>query len=113
VTPTVQDLHDLLFTLETDDDDERARILRRAERATVHPGVSPTTELAAALVGQELGPVLSREAVSHVRSWLKARAIEKTTPAPVMQLVPPAPPRMLSPYLPPRGDDRPRRKLRW
>lgn len=111
MTPTVQDLHDLLSTLESDDDDERARILRRAQRAT--QGVSATTDLSAALAGQELGSVLSREAVSHVRSWLKARV--ERVPTPAVQLVrqPSPTKRTPPPYLPTRGRDRPWRKARW
>lgn len=102
--PTVQDLYDLLSTLESDDDDERARILRRAQRAASR--ASRAIALADALDGQELGPVLSSEAISHVRAWLKERALGPT-PAPGLQLVPkPLPKKLPPPPLPPRGKDR-------
>lgn len=104
--PTVQDLNDLLSTLESDDDDERARILRRAQRATVHDGVTPETKLAEALAGQELGSVLSGEAVSHVRSWMKSRKTE-STPARPLRVVPP-----MVQAEPPRETDRIWRKRR-
>lgn len=114
MNPTVQDLRDLLATFESDDDDERARILRRAARAIARHGHTGLTDLAGALIGQELGSVLAGEAVSHVRTWLKTRDIEAARIAPALQVVPKTPPKKIgAPPLPEHGRDRPWRKSRW